>query len=140
MPKCDFNKVALFLRTTPDGCFWMKLLSLMKSLKWGKYGIYLWTPILREKCPNTEFFLVRAFPHSDWIKIRTRESSVFGHFSRSGSLFFIIWKDRNSISNILLSVVSIKILRSVKVLFSVWSDLSNLISLNNIMGRKTRES
>ena len=21
----------------------------------------------REKCPNTEFFLVRIFPHSDWI-------------------------------------------------------------------------
>ena len=24
-------------------------------------------PSLREKCPNTEFFLVRIFPHSDWI-------------------------------------------------------------------------
>ena len=23
---------------------------------------------LREKCPNTEFFLVRIFPHSDWIR------------------------------------------------------------------------
>ena len=22
---------------------------------------------MREKCPNTEFFLVRIFPHSDWI-------------------------------------------------------------------------
>ena len=36
---------------------------------------------LREKCPNTEFILVRIFPHSDWI--RTRKNSVFGHFSRS---------------------------------------------------------
>ena len=25
---------------------------------------------LREKCPDTEFFLVRIFPHSDWIRIR----------------------------------------------------------------------
>ena len=36
---------------------------------------------LREKCPNTDFFLVRIFPHSDWI--RTRKNSVSGHFSRS---------------------------------------------------------
>ena len=35
-------------------------------------------PTLREKCPNTEFFLVCIFPHSDWI--RTRKNSVFGHF------------------------------------------------------------
>ena len=25
-------------------------------------------PPLREKCSNTEFFLVRIFPHSDWIR------------------------------------------------------------------------
>ena len=25
---------------------------------------------LREKCPNTEFFLVRIFPHSDQKKLR----------------------------------------------------------------------
>ena len=36
---------------------------------------------LLEKYPNTEFFLVRIFPHSDGI--RTRKNSVFGHFSRS---------------------------------------------------------
>ena len=52
---------------------------------------------LREKCPNTEFFVVRIFPHSDWVRrdteypskcgeIRTRKNSVFGHFSRSVSL------------------------------------------------------
>ena len=47
---------------------------------------------LREKCPNTEFFLVRIFPysysvnlriHSEYGKIRTRKNSVFGHFSES---------------------------------------------------------
>ena len=42
-------------------------------------------------CPNTEFFLARIFPYSDWIwrfteKIRTRENSVFGHISRSAYL------------------------------------------------------
>ena len=52
--------------------------------------------VLREKCPNTELFLVRIFRYSDWIRrftkslysIRiqentTRNNSVFGHFSRS---------------------------------------------------------
>ena len=50
---------------------------------------------LREKCPDTEFFQVRIFPHSDWIrrvslhikskcgKIRTRKNSVSGHISHS---------------------------------------------------------
>ena len=34
-------------------------------------------PTLREKCPNTEFFLVRIFPHSDWIQTDTKYLSVF---------------------------------------------------------------
>ena len=34
--------------------------------------------VLREKCPSTEFFLVRIFLHSDWI--RNRKNSLFGHF------------------------------------------------------------
>ena len=57
---------------------------------------------MREKRPNMELFLVRIFPHSDWMgrntkyeislriqsecgKIRTRNNSVFGHFSDSVS-------------------------------------------------------
>ena len=32
---------------------------------------------LREKCPNTEFFLVCIFPHSDWIWRGTEYLSVF---------------------------------------------------------------
>ena len=32
---------------------------------------------LREKCPNAEFFLVRIFPHSDWIRRYTPYVSVF---------------------------------------------------------------
>ena len=34
-------------------------------------------PTLREKCPNTELFLVRIFPHSDWIRRGTKYLSVF---------------------------------------------------------------
>ena len=40
---------------------------------------------LREKCPNTEFFLVRI--QSECEKIRTWKNSVFGHFLRSGWIF-----------------------------------------------------
>ena len=32
---------------------------------------------LREKCRNTEFFLVRIFPHLDWIRRDTPYLSVF---------------------------------------------------------------
>ena len=44
-----------------------------------------WNISLREKCPNTEFFLVRIFPlfRSKCGKIRTRKNAVFGHFSRN---------------------------------------------------------
>ena len=40
---------------------------------------------LREKCSNTEFFLVRIFPYLDRIRENTdQKNSVFRHFSRSG--------------------------------------------------------
>ena len=32
---------------------------------------------LREKCPNTEFVLVRIFPYSDWIRRDVEYLSVF---------------------------------------------------------------
>ena len=35
---------------------------------------------LSEKCPNTEFFMVRI--QAEYGKIWTRKNSVFGHFSR----------------------------------------------------------
>ena len=49
---------------------------------------------LREKCPNTEFFLVRIFPHADWIRrdtsysVRMRENTdqkklrIWTHFTK----------------------------------------------------------
>ena len=42
--------------------------------------------ILREKSPNTEFFLVRII-QSECGKIQTRKNSVFGQFSRSDKFF-----------------------------------------------------
>ena len=38
---------------------------------------YLVMPLLREKFPNTEFFLVRIFPRLDWIQRDTPYLSVF---------------------------------------------------------------
>ena len=35
------------------------------------------TSSLREKCPSTELFLVRIFPHLDWIRRDTKYLSVF---------------------------------------------------------------
>ena len=44
----------------------------------------VYNPTLRENCPNTELFLVGIFLYSIRIqKIRTRNNSVFGHFSCS---------------------------------------------------------
>ena len=58
---------------------------------WNSFIFHAWRKTsklsLREKCPNTEFFLVRIFPYSDWIRIR--KNSVFGYFSRRLYLCFI---------------------------------------------------
>ena len=45
----------------------------------------------REKCPNTEFLLVRIFPYSVQMREnRDQKNSVFGQFSRSG---YYCWKN-----------------------------------------------
>ena len=40
------------------------------------------TPALCEKCPNTELFLVRIFPHLDWIRRDTEYLFVFSPNAR----------------------------------------------------------
>ena len=45
------------------------------------YVIRMSLVLLRERCPNTDFFLVRI--QSEHRKIQTRKNSVFGLFSRS---------------------------------------------------------
>ena len=83
--------------------WWICSQSIIKVNQTSSYNRWLISRIeqiltlpLREKCPNTEFFLVRIFPHSDWIRIspysvQMRENTeqknfVFWHFSRSGSV------------------------------------------------------
>ena len=60
--------------------------------------------VLREKYPNTEFFLVRIFLYSDWIriqseykKIRTKKIFTFGHFSRR-EILTNYWNLQDSLS------------------------------------------
>ena len=42
---------------------------------------------LREKCPNSEFFLACIFPHSDWIR---RDTPYSGKFWASGDLIIFL--------------------------------------------------
>ena len=57
---------------------------------------------LHEKCPNTEFFLVRIFVYSGWTQ--TRNNSVSGHFSHSGRHLNTILLTNLKNSNSILSI------------------------------------
>ena len=87
--------------------FWIHLWIMVFSTSTGNYWPTRSSILtLREKCPNTEFFLVLIFPHSDWIRrypysVRMREDTdekklVFGHISHNV-------RDRLQISLVLLS-------------------------------------
>ena len=59
-----------------------RFLHLNRILQFSVVGArWLWLPIYKcslcEKCPNTELFLVRIFPHSEWIWRDTSYLSVF---------------------------------------------------------------
>ena len=49
-------------------CVWTRLNKVLNNggQSWKIYFDHHYP--LREKCPNTEFFLVRIFLHSDWIR------------------------------------------------------------------------
>ena len=72
--------------------------NIIRDIYINESRIYSMKHSLREKCPNTELFLVRNFLYSglnteiysvnlhiqsEYRKIWTRNNSVFGHFSRS---------------------------------------------------------
>ena len=47
---------------------------------------------LREKCPNTEFFLIRiSLYRTEYKKIRTRKNAVFGQFSCSKNIEILVF-------------------------------------------------
>ena len=56
------------------------LLLINRQRKWNNY---MRQPrLLSEMCPNTEYFLVRIFPHSDWIRRDTKYLYVFSPNAR----------------------------------------------------------
>ena len=56
------------------------LMAFIKSFLWAKHEDSTCVLSLREKCPNTELFLVRI--QSECGKTRTRNISVCGHFTQ----------------------------------------------------------
>ena len=80
--------LSLYIRSSKDDL--LSVYTICKDLFYKDNLFWL----LREKCLNTEFFLVRIFLYLNWIqvnphtqskyrKIRARKNSQFGHFSRS---------------------------------------------------------
>ena len=57
---------------------WVKIsrFNLLKTMKYGNMRVCI-SLTLGKKCPNTEFFLVLIFPHSDWIRWDTLYLSAF---------------------------------------------------------------
>ena len=85
---------------------------------------------LREKCPNTQLFLVRIFPHSDWMRRDTKYLSVFSpNAGKDGPEITRYLDTFRAVSNEFFSVVvatlKVKTLAGVKneFVFSVF--LSN---------------
>ena len=76
---CEIFKRTLFLEQ-----FWATA---------SEHSIYIYS--LREKCPNTEFFLVRIFSLSDWIRRDTEILRISPHSVRmrenTGQLKLRIW-------------------------------------------------
>ena len=83
--------------------------------------------ILREKCPNTEFFLVRIFPHSDWIRRDTPYLSVLspnaGKYAPEKTPYLdtfhaVILVHFRLTNNRYCTVISVKLLQKFNVLKS----------------------
>ena len=66
-------------------------------------------------CPNTEFFLVRIFPHSDWIR---RDTFVFGHILRCDSNSFGKNFQSNIINSFAYYVLGFKSLSEKGIIFN----------------------
>ena len=78
---------------------------------------------LREKFPNTEFFLVRIF-QSECGKIRTRKNSVFAHFSNSAIVISI---SRSNRSNMFFEIGVLNYFATFTGKHLCWSVLLKLI-------------
>ena len=79
---CGISKITFFLQNTSGRCFFTYFFILfyfcIVSLR---YFLFHWYEFansqLREKCPDTEFFLVRILPYSAWIRRDTVWVSLY---------------------------------------------------------------
>ena len=89
----------------------------------------LLTLTLHEKCPNTEFFLVRFFRG----KIRTRRNFVFGHFSRSVKKKtltlepWLVFTKRSDLRQFLATEIPLKLMKNAFFLPSKLFSFSRLL-------------
>ena len=80
----SLSKITFFSSLFIDIFFNTLFAFLLRYALSGKRYKYSYSS-LREKCPNTEFFLVRIFPHSDWI----RRDIFFEFFIKD--VFVFVW-------------------------------------------------
>ena len=78
--------------------------------------------MLREKCPNTEFFLARIFPHSDWIR---RDTKYVGKYGPEWLRIRILFTQCDGGSNVLEFKKTLRMMirfkfLSLKLLYIVW--------------------
>ena len=70
-------------------------------------GRLMWKKIfvsLREKCPNTEIFLVRIFLYLDWILNSLAFSIIDEKFAHNKISFYLLWWKSGSIAKFKVSI------------------------------------
>ena len=73
----EFSNLHAFIKpmeNPPRFCMANKWFHKLKP--YPDYLFFISTYTLREKCPNTEFFLVRVLPHLDWIRIQSESGKI----------------------------------------------------------------
>ena len=93
----------MFIKVLIRTVNWFSILTYFKGTTWLAVASVVFAHLLkatmREKCPNTEFFLVHKVTiknaiffatfrciRTEYRKIKARKNCVFGHFSRSALL------------------------------------------------------
>ena len=108
--------------------------NFISELEWRCLEWHLVKCALREKCPNTEFFMVRILPHSDWIRRVTEYLSVFSPNARKygpekspylDTFHAVVW--RNSI---LYEIIKFDIKHPNLINSKIISSLSNRSKLS----------
>ena len=86
---------------------------------------------LREKCPNTEFFLVRIFLYSDWIRITVVSpntgkygSNKISYLDTFHAVIYFIYFSNSSVRTLYLSLVLMSLSlhkRNIQGIRAIWT-------------------